>query len=404
MSSLPSPDSTFDIRLVNPSDESVEFLSNYAFSDTPAKPASEEDRQRRAHARRDDKVFASYVDDEPVAKVAVLPMTMNVRGVVMPMGGISGVASMPAGRRRGHVRTLMGHAINAMREDGQPVSALYPFRESFYERFGYTGWPAARWAHVSPAKLGSVLKIAKTGTVRQRMMKDAFDDWTALLKERQQHIDGFSLRGPARHEGWATWNDQWVTTVHEGDRVTGAIVYSITDNLSAMPVIAALWSTINAQYQLLDFIARHVDQVKEARICLAPGTAPELWLTDAEPTVTTDSPEGWNGPMARIVSIDGIAGIRAGDGEITVKVTDPQAPWNEGVWSLRGVGGTLEVTQDAGAIPQAELTIQALSALVFTGIDPAMLRFRGWGDPDEASSDILRSLFPPTEPFLFDLF
>jgi predicted acetyltransferase len=402
MSSHPTPD--FDIRLANASDEAVELLSAYAFSDTPAKPASEEDRQRREQARRDDKVFASYVDDAPVAKVAILPMTMNVRGIVMPMGGISGVASMPAGRRSGHVRTLMNHAINAMREDGQPVSALYPFKESFYERFGYTGWPAARWIRVNPAKLGAVMKVPKSGTVRQRMMKDAFDDWSALLRERQQQIDGFAMKGPARHEGWAIWNEQWVTTVHEGDRVTGAIVYSITDDVSAMPVVSALWSTINAQYQLLDFIARHVDHVKEARICFVPGTAPELWLTDADMTVTTDSPEGWNGPMARIVSLDGIAGIRAGDGKVTVKVTDPQAPWNEGIWTLRGAGGTLEVEQDSEAVPQAELTIQALSALVFTGLDPALLRYRGWGDPDETVSDALRALFPPTEPFIFELF
>lgn len=392
----------YDIRMGATGDEPADILSTYAFSDTPAKPVSDEERQRHARIGRDDKVLVSYVDDAPVAQVVVLPMSMNVRGVVMPMGGIGGVATMPAGRRSGHIRALMNRSIEVMREDGQPASALYPFKESFYERFGYTGWPAARWVIVNPANLGAVLRMPKRGTVRQRMMRDAFADWTALLKERQASIDGFSLKGSSRHEGWAIWNDQWVATVHEDDRVTGAMVYSIKDHLSAMAVVSALWTTLEAQYQLLDFIARHVDQVKEARICLPPGLTPELWLTDMEMKVTTAAPEAWNGPMARIVSLEQIAGIRVGDGEIAVRVTDPQAPWNEGIWTLRGVNGALEV--ERGTSAHVDLTIQALSALVLAGMDPSLFRFRGWGAPDEATTGALRALFPPIEPFIFELF
>lgn len=397
-----TPKTDYDIRQADPTDSSVEVLSAYAFSDTPAKPATEEQTALRRRLRQDDKTFVSYVDDQPVAKVAVLPMTMNVRGVVMPMGGISGVASMPAGRRSGHVRELMNHSITVMREDEQPVSALYPFRESFYERFGYTGWPAARWVEVDPANLGAILRVPKAGTVRQRELTEAFDDWTAFVDERQASIHGFSNYGPARRQEWREPGQYWATTVHEGDRMTGAMIYKITDNLSLMLVTSMLWSTLDAQYQLIDFVARHVDHIRKARICVPPGDQPELWLTDAKMIVLSDVPESWNGPMARIVSLDGISGIEVGTGEIAVQVTDPQAPWNEGVWTLRGANGTLEVVR--GGTPQVELTIQALSALVFTGIDPALLRFRGWGDPDDAATEALRALFPAIEPFIFEMF
>lgn len=392
----------FDIRLADPRDDAISPIAAYAFDDTPRKPPEQGEIERWQRIRRDDRIFLSYRDGDPIAKTHTLPMTMNVRGTVLPMGGVSGVACMPAGRRSGHIRALLEHSLTVMREDGQPVSALYPFRESFYERFGFAGWTAPRWITVDPAKLGPILRIPKQGTVRQRAMKDGFADWIAFMRERQAVIPGFSLQGAARGESWVEDNDFWVTTVHEGEAVTGAMIYKITDNVSTMSVASMLWSTVDAQYGLLDFIARHVDQVERARAPIVPGVDPAFWLTDAGIAVSTDAPESWGAPMGRIVSLEDLRGIGAGDGEVSVRVTDPQCPWNDGIWTLRGVNGTLDV--ERGASAQAELTIQALSALVLAGMDPSLFRFRGWGAPDEATIRALRALFPPIEPFIFELF
>ena len=90
----------YDIRAADPGDPSITPLAAYAFTDTPSKPAAGEDAERdRRRVRQDDRIFISYLDDEPIAKTHTLPMTMNVRGIVMPMGGVSGVACMPVGRR-----------------------------------------------------------------------------------------------------------------------------------------------------------------------------------------------------------------------------------------------------------------------------------------------------------------
>jgi hypothetical protein len=224
----------------------------------------------------------------------------------------------------------------------------------------------------------------------------------AFLRTRQSAIPGFSLKGPARNEMWVEEDAYWVTTIHEDDMVTGAMIYKITDNLSTMRVGSMLWSTLDAQYGLLDFIARHVDQVERAHICLAPGVDPAFWLTDSRITISTDAPDAWGAPMARIVSLEGIQGINVGEGELAVHVADPQCPWNEGAWTLRGVNGKLEVERASSAT--THLTIQALSGLVFTGMEPSLFRFRGWGDPDSSAIDALRALFPPVEPFIFELF
>ncbi len=46
------------------------------------------------------------------------------------------------------------------------MSALYPFRPSFYERFGYVGLPKARTVTFSPADLAGLLRRELPGEVR----------------------------------------------------------------------------------------------------------------------------------------------------------------------------------------------------------------------------------------------
>src|SRR5690606_42034296 len=112
-----------------------------------------------------------------------------------------------------------------------------------------------------------------------------------------------SVDGPGRREDGREPVQYWATTVHEGDRITGAMIYKITNDLSLMLVMSMLWSTVDAQYQLIDFIARHVDHIRKARVCVPPVYPPELWLTDDKMTVRSAVREAWNGPSARLSSL-----------------------------------------------------------------------------------------------------
>ncbi len=83
-------------------------------------------------------------------------MRQNIRGTVLPMAGVAGVATHPLARRRGLVRTLLNQLLEEMRDDGTPVSVLYPFRTSFYARFGYVTLPQHRTAVFSPDGLAGL--------------------------------------------------------------------------------------------------------------------------------------------------------------------------------------------------------------------------------------------------------
>ncbi len=116
----------------------------YAFESSPA--AGEMAQRMRDFQRYTDENVTLVAEEDGVAVAAAsaIPMRQNVRGRVYPMAGVASVASLPLGRRRGHVRALMTDLLGRMREEGCAVSALYPFRPSFYERFGYVGLPKAR--------------------------------------------------------------------------------------------------------------------------------------------------------------------------------------------------------------------------------------------------------------------
>lgn len=226
---------SYDIRVEPANTQHALELAAYAFASSPGE-LTEEEKSHYFAGRADDKGIVSYVDGVAVAKAAIIPMTMNVRGSVIPMGGIGGVCTMPVARRGGHVRELMLRAIQEMHADGQAVSTLYPFKTSYYETFGYAGWQAPMWATIRPAALAPAMSMPKTGTLRQRLSKDVRDEVWALLEEKQRHLHGMGCLPRARFDHSHLDDPGWFVSVHEENGVTGGLVYTLDLDKQVMDV------------------------------------------------------------------------------------------------------------------------------------------------------------------------
>ena len=133
-------------------------LDSYAFSPTPPMPEKSTWRQF-LEPRYGGLFLALFEDGQPMAIAASRSMTENVRGKLFPMGGIWSVAAHPEGRRKGYTKHLMTDLLAAIRDEGQPFSTLYPFRESFYGRLGYASFPHARVVQFATAHLAPVFKL-----------------------------------------------------------------------------------------------------------------------------------------------------------------------------------------------------------------------------------------------------
>lgn len=373
-------------------------LQAYAFEASPWEgAAADRNRSRMRHFETAVSLIAEE-DGQTLAGMAALRMQQNVRGLVHDMAGIASVASHPSARRRGIVRELLERLLRQMRDEGCTVSALYPFRPSFYARFGYVGVPRARTATFAPAGLSHLVRPELPGTVERLSMRDGFDAFDAYTRRLLTERHGFAVFDEVRT---AEFRDDkvWVALARDsGGEVIGAVRYRIEsfggdlrgeDFLTSGPLGRAL---------LLQFFARHVDQVGRVILTIGVDEVPDLWGTDL--AVTTQglvSYPGNAGPMVRLLDVAALDGTAAGPGEATIEVVDDALIG--GTYRFDGHHGELRVRK--GGTPDARLTAAGISALVYGVLDPREVVTRGFGSVEEDAVEALRSLFPRAMPYLF---
>ena len=138
-------------------------LQSYAFFRSPGTDEETETYRRRMIYYATAVSLIAEEDGQALAGVGAFPMRQNLRGGVHDMAGVASVSSHPAARRRGLVRALLERLMRQMRDEGCALSALYPFRPSFYARFGYVGLPRRRTASFAPEGLSHLLKAELPG-------------------------------------------------------------------------------------------------------------------------------------------------------------------------------------------------------------------------------------------------
>ncbi|MCL2455292.1 MAG: GNAT family N-acetyltransferase [Micrococcales bacterium] len=83
----------------------------------------------------------SWSIDAPDGTIAAMhgsyPFRLPIPGDEIPAAGLTCVGVNPGHRRRGLLRTMMGHHLMRTAERGEPVSLLWASEEAIYGRFGY---------------------------------------------------------------------------------------------------------------------------------------------------------------------------------------------------------------------------------------------------------------------------
>lgn len=382
-------------------EDSVLQLGGYAFSSTPPLPT---DWQDWFKGMTNATLIAKMDGDKPVAQVASTPMSQNVRGQVYDVGGVWGVATHPGYRRNGLVRELMADLFKADYEAGRPFSALYPFRASFYGRMGYVTFPKQRHFTFNPRDLSSIRKMPLRGHVELMLLNEGWDILQAFMARYQAVTHGLIIKSePAILNNK---NDKWWLAVAYVDgeaeptdsAVGGIMLYNNKGNEDNMVMNVHYFYTLDvmARYLLLDWLALHFDQISEIKLRLAPYDRAETWAYELS---TRDETGGWP-PMCRVLNVAQIGGMRVGRGQVTLKISDDMCPWNNGVWTFASEDGLLTVMAADEGAAECDLTIQALSALVYGVHDPEVFVFHGWGDPTLELQARLRALFPAALPYM----
>ena len=333
--------------------------------------------------------WAAFEDGRAAAVLGYTNMPQNVRGKLLPMGGVWGVCSSPETRRKGYVRQIMAASFADMREIGMPVSGLYPFRESFYERLGYATFPIGHHAKFPLTALSSLLKQSFGGSVERMLATEGLGIYRAYLEEMHARVHGMAFCEPEL-AGKIKDDNPWMLVVKENEQVTGIMIYRIAEEARWKKIFDAqrfYYTTPLARMRMLEWIARHTDQVEKAEIYLPPWEHPELWLVDLKASLELSLAHS---PMGRVIDISMLNGIPCGAGGFSVHIKDPFCPWNEGAWRFEGVGGTLKVKHAPSV--GSSLSVQGLSAWLYGSIDPGDFAARGWADLLPEVADAMRAM------------
>jgi predicted N-acetyltransferase YhbS len=374
-------------------------LQTYAFMPSPWADTDRAAYARKMQYYRTSVSLIAEEEGQTLACVGAFPMRQNVRGVLHEMAGVASVSTHPAARRRGFVRELLTRLLHQMRDQGCTVSALYPFRPSFYGRFGFVGLPRARTATFAPEGLSHLLRADLPGEVERVPMRAGFADYNDLTLRLLGERHGFSVYDEVRTAEFRD-NPRWVAIARVDGEVVGAVTYRIDrfggdlladDLLTTGPLGRAL---------LLQYFARHVDQVARVIVTIGAEEVPELWGTDF-PVLTqgrVDHPRH-AGPMARLLSMEALTGTATTAEEaLTIEVVDDD--FIAGRFQLTGEGGRLSVEPSKNE-PQATVTSAGISALAYGVLDPIEVVTRGFGQVDPSAVGPLTALFPKQMPYLF---
>ncbi len=374
-------------------------LDSYAFRPTPPFPNREE-WEGRINNRQGPNYYALFENGEGVAIIACSSLTQNLRGKIFKMGGFFDVSTHPKARRKGYVRDLMRYAYQQLKDDGHVLSALYPFRESFYERLGYVSFPQSRKAIFNAADLHPLLNVRIEGEVELSLIGEAYDSYHDYVLKMQPLVHGMGVFEDPQKES-AQENRSWLLQARVDGEVVGILGYSIKgEEMMNYTLQAPRFYYRNAlgKYLLLEWIARHVDQAGKAEIWLPAYEQPNTWLADINPKLEPV----FVAPMGRVLNVPEIGGMETGTGSFRAKISDPDCPWNNGTWKFDGSAGQLMISPAQTA--DCHLTIQGLSALVYGVNDPDDFAFRGWGNPSPEMITIMRAMFPPKLPYLHEYY
>ena len=372
----------------------------YSFLPSPPLPNKDEWLDKFMQPREGITCLALFEDGIPVTTAASREMTQQVRGALFGMSAIWGVASKPEVRRKGYAKQVMAQLLAILREAGQPLSTLYPFRESFYERQGYVTFPAPQVARFTPSGLLPLLEKDLGGQVELSLIGEAYDDYHNYLHRIQQQTPCMAVPSVS-YKPRVERHPSWLAQAKVDGQVAGMMLYKLTGNAMyefTMQTTRFHYSTNRGKYLLLQWIARHVDQAKDVELSLSPSERPTTWLPDLQ--VRTEFND--HVPMGRVVDVAKIGGMQVGSGRFTARISDPLCPWNEGIWQFESMDGRLKVSQAKKA--DCELKIQGLSALVYGTNDPGEFEIRGWGSPSPQIQATMRSMFPPLLPYLGEIF
>ncbi|MBE4749761.1 GNAT family N-acetyltransferase [Corallococcus sp. ZKHCc1 1396] len=344
-------------------------------------------------------------DGQVAATLTLIRMGQFLGGRSVPIIGVGGVGVAPEHRGAGAATRLFHHFLREMRDEGAPLSVLFPATQPLYRRVGYEQAGARYEIRVD----ASSLELGERSlTLRPMRPSD------------EAAVDACYRRFAAQRQGWLDRGDYiWRRvrtprhdTAHgfvvEGDSGLEGFVYLIR-SLAPQGAVPKQLLKLNdlvattpaAARRLLRFIGDHRSLAQD--VVWYGGADEPLLALLREQTYQVKLSMHW---MTRLLDVPKALEARGWpqglSGALHLDVADDVLPQNQGRFVLEVEGGAARVRP--GGEGRMRLHVRALAPL-FTGfLTPRALQLAGMLDADDASLDVAAALFAGPAPSLRDMF
>ena len=302
-----------------------------------------------------DEVWVARVDGRMAGALRTYRMRAHLWGRSYPVMGLGAVAVAPDFRRRGVGGKMCVEALRLARARGDALSLLYPFRVSYYRRFGYTLAGELHRHTFSPYDLHP---FPGQGAVVWGSVEDA-DEVEAVYGRVAERSNGLIERP---EKAWEFLSDP-VNLIFlfrpDGEGATGYLVARPEKRPEGAELrIQELLAEDREAYEgLLGWMAAQGDQWMHVTYDALPSEAFHHHLNHPRRPRTGSRRRHWfvsaellRSPMIRVLDVGRVL-ADAGVSEVTpIRVEDEILPENAGLWEVGREARRVEEAQGQGAL------------------------------------------------------
>jgi predicted acetyltransferase len=347
--------------------------------------------------------YGLYDGDDLLTVCKHIEFRTHLRGDVHDLHGLSAVASAPERRRRGLTRDLLHDSLEQSRSEDVYLSALWPFKRSFYAQYGWETGTRAVEHTLDP----DVLSFAPDHDHGVFVDLDE-DDWERAASVHDAHGADYELTMERTEEWWRKrvfqgWEDDPFAYGFERDGDLAAyLTYSFDSGDDGKTLQVRDWAYVDhdARTAVFRFLADHDSQVDEVSVW----TAADDDLLDLLPNTNDADAELHLCPMVRLVDVrdalEALSYPESAEFDLALDVADPLVDWNDETVRVRVADGSATAESAPAAAADVELGVGALSQLAVGYRSAHELATVGDIDADDAAVDALAAAFPTRQVFL----
>lgn len=344
-------------------------------------------------------VLGCFEGNTLAAQIGVYPMQVNVQGVLMEMGLVTGVATYPEYSGLGLMSNLIRQALTDMRGRGQSISFLCPYSIPFYRHKG--------WEIVSDKMTFRIrdTQLPKARPVPGKVRRIAWNspELNEVHNRFAAKTHGCLVRNPLAWDEYWRWDsdDEVVAMYYDGNgQPQGYLVYLLQKDIFRVKEMVCL--NEEARKGLWGYISAHYSMVNEVFGYNYTNHSVAFTLEDSEIRETVQPQV-----MARIVDFEAFLSQYnfAEDIEnaaVTFRIHDAVLDWNERDFTLRfGPDGTaaLSATPSEHVV---ELSIGMATCMLMGYKRPAYLRSIERLAADNKTVALLERMIPTGKAYFSD--